>query len=197
MLSRGGQDPYVDAHDRYRAFREAAYNDVQDRLERHIRNDPKRFILGLRLVEIDDWAIHEWRRVWRSCHPGEPYDGNFPWDEIFRQIRSTPRRFSLAICANGVLYGLAAGMASRGSDNVTIRFIERRFGSNPLAGLVAPIAIEAAEAYAMVLGRHRIKLRNPVEGVRQRYLENGFSLDRSLFGATYLSREVYGHGDSS
>lgn len=87
---------------------------------------------------------------------------------------------------------MVAGMASRGSgsENVTIRFVERFFGHNPLAGLIFPVATEAAEAYAVASGRQKVKIKAPVAGAVPWYEANGFRRDRRIAGVDYLSREV-------
>jgi hypothetical protein len=134
--------------------------------------------------------------VWAAAHPGAGYDGNFPWDRIAAQVRSTPRHLSLAIWGNERLCGLAAGTASCGADNVTIRFLERFHGDNPLQGLILPLAAEAAEAYAVVLGKRRVKIKNPTQGATSWYIRNGFVLDKRIAGAPYLAREVEDGGST-
>jgi hypothetical protein len=104
---------------------------------------------------------------------------------------------SVAIWADGHLCGMAAGMASCGTDNVTLKFVERLFGDNPLRGLIVPIALEVAEAYAVALGKRRLQLRNPLPGALPWYAEQGFSLDQGIGGATYMARKVDEHGDGA
>jgi hypothetical protein len=183
-------DAYFEAHQRYEGYRRAAYEEAHAVIWPRVCAEQRWSIGRLELREIDMAALNAWQSEWRACHPGSKFDGDFPWDSIFRQIRNTPRHFSVSMWADGSLCGMAAGMASRGTDNVTLRFVERRFGYNPLQGLVLPLAIESAEAYAVVLGRRRLKLRNPLQGVMRWYDENGFSLDKTIAGATYMSRGV-------
>ena len=74
-------------------------------------------------------------------------------------------------------------MASRGPDNVTLKFIERFPGNNLMKGLIFPLALEAAEAYAVVIGRQRIRLKNPVAGAIPWYLRHDFTLDKRMGSA--------------
>ncbi|MBO4227569.1 hypothetical protein [Bradyrhizobium neotropicale] len=89
----------------------------------------------------------------------------FPWRRIMGQTRPYYRRFELALWHGGNLYGLAVGRASRGPDNVTIHFLERAGGNNPFAGYFAQIALDAADRYAKLIGRQRVKLKNPASGL--------------------------------
>ncbi|WP_029002586.1 hypothetical protein [Azorhizobium doebereinerae] len=114
----------------------------------------------------------------------------FPWRKLVGQNRPYLRRFELAVWYRDNLAALAIGRASRGPDNVTIHFVERSGGANPLAGWVALFAVEAADSYAKVIGRQRVKLKAPLAGVLPRYQAMGFRLAETINGATYYDRRV-------
>ena len=181
--------PYLAAHERYDGYRDEARAAVRERAFRWLLG-AGRDVQDLRLTDIDDAALAFWEWFWRPCHPGVHYDGDFPWDAIVDQIRTTPRRLELAIWADGTLCGLCAGMASKNASHVAIRFLERFHGDNPVRGFVMPIAVAYAEAYAIVLGRRELKIRNPTEGATPSYEELGFRLVTPRKCRHYLAREV-------
>lgn len=113
-----------------------------------------------------------------------------PWGQIVGQARPYLRRFTLAIWFEGRLYGLAVGRASRGKENVTIHYVERRSGQNPFAGWVAMIVSDVADNYGKILGSQWVKIRNPVAGAIPKYESLGFSLAGTYRGATYYQRRV-------
>jgi hypothetical protein len=131
-------------------------------------------------MHISDWALDE-------CA-----DWGFPWRKILGQTRPYLRRFEIAIWSDGRLLALAVGRASRGPDNVTIHFIERAPRDNPLAGFTLPIVVDAADNYAKILERQRVKVKDPKPWTIVRYENLGFSLAETYRKATYWDRRV-GH----
>jgi hypothetical protein len=120
----------------------------------------------------------------------EAEDWELPWSDIVGQIRPYLRRFTIAIWFEGKLYGLGAGRASRGKQNVTIHYVERRANPNPFAGWVALMVADAAENYGKILGSQVLRIRNPVSGAIERYERLGFSLAETYRGATYYQRKI-------
>jgi hypothetical protein len=66
------------------------------------------------------------------------------------------RRFEVAIWNGETLLALAVGKPSRGDDNVTLHFLERLVGNNPVASYVALIVADMAENYAKLLGNNEL-----------------------------------------
>jgi len=120
----------------------------------------------------------------------EAEDWELPWSDIVGQIRPYLRRFTIAIWFEGKLYGLGVGRASRGKQNVTIHYVERRTDPNPFAGWIALMVADAAENYGKILGSQVLRIRNPVSGVIKRYERLGFSLAETYRGATYYERKI-------
>jgi hypothetical protein len=120
----------------------------------------------------------------------EAKDWELPWNQIVGQVRPYLRRFTVAIWFEGLLYGLGAGKASRGKENVTIHYLERRPGENPFAGWVSLMVLDAAENYGKILGSQWVKVKNPVPEVIPKYESLGFSLAGTYRGATYYQRRV-------
>lgn len=131
-----------------------------------------------RLRDIDDAAIAA-AATWY-----------FPWKRIMGQTRPYFRRFEAALWCGGNLYGLVAGRASRGPDNITVHFLERASSDNPFAGYFARIAFDAADNYAKLIGRQRVKLKNPVAGVIPTYQAMNFSIAETIKGNIYYARQV-------
>lgn len=181
------REAYFAAHERYTGFQDQA-REVTEQIAREWAWD--RGIWSLRLAQIDDRALTYWDTRWHGFHPGPHYDGNFPWEAIRRQIQSTPRRFDLAIWANNVLCGLCAGMAGKKKNHVAINFLERFHGPNPLEGLIAPISVECARAYAIILGARLLKLRSPTDGALPTYEALGFQLVNPRKIVRYCQRKV-------
>ncbi len=120
----------------------------------------------------------------------EAKDWELPWDQIVGQIRPYLRRFTISIWFEGQLYGLGAGKASRGRQNVTVHYLERRPGENPFAGWASMIVLDAADNYGKILGSQWVRIKNPVPGVIPKYESLGFSLAGTYRGATYYERRV-------
>ncbi|KRR21926.1 hypothetical protein [Bradyrhizobium retamae] len=114
----------------------------------------------------------------------------FQWRRIMGQTRPFFRRFEAALWCNGNLYGLVVGRASRGPDNVTVHYLERAANDNPFAGFFAQIAVDAADNYAKLIGRQRVKLKNPVAGVIPTYQAMNFSIAETIKGNIYYARQV-------
>jgi hypothetical protein len=133
---------------------------------------------GLDLTAITDAALLE----------SENWE--FPWRRIVGQTRPYLRRFEIAIWVQGHLLALGIGRTSRGPDNVTIHYLERSRLENPIAGYVSIIVVDAADNYAKILGRQRVKLKEPSDKLVPKYEALGFSLAETYRGVKYWARRV-------
>lgn len=131
-----------------------------------------------RLTGIDDKAI-EIAAKW-----------SFPWQRIMGQARPYYRRFEVALWIDDNLCGLSVGRSSRGPDNVTIHFLERAAEDNPFMGFFSQIALDTADRYAKLIGRQRVKLKNPNPALVPKYQSLGFSVAETRKGNTYYDRQV-------
>jgi hypothetical protein len=177
----GAQEQAADSNARrYEIYRETARHITEDIIKvlamRTGLMPPEARIA--RLTAIDDHAIQA-AANWQ-----------FPWHRIMGQNRPYFRRFEVALWCQGNLYGMAVGRASRGPDNVTVHFLERSSGNNQFAGYFSQIALDAADRYAKLIGRQRVKLKNPAEGAIPKYAALGFSVAETLKGNTYWARQV-------
>lgn len=175
---------FAEAQSRYQGYRDAAFHLTWDEMRSVVPSG-----CDLRLMPIEERALSFWRAVHHlgHVHPS----GGFPWDRIFYQVRSTPRRFDVAIWDGDILCGLCVGMASRGDSNITVKWVERlETHPNALAGLVAEIALTAAEHYAKVLGKKSVRLKNPLPGTEGLYQSMRFSLVPTSKSTIYYERAV-------
>ena len=67
---------------------------------------------------------------------------------------------------------------------LTLHFVERLQGDNPLAGYTLTIVVDAADNFAKVIGRQRVKIKDPDPGTIVRYKKLGFSLAETYRGVT-------------
>lgn len=174
---------FLEAHSRYQGFRDAAFHATWACVSRLVPQG------NLRVMPINREALSFWQAV-RSFGFLDPR-GGFPWDRIYDQLISTPRRFDVAIWSGSLLCGMAAGKASRGDENVTIKWMERfPIPDDPLKSWVATTAFTAADHYAKILGRQYLMIRNPLPGTQALYQAHRFVLAPARHGATYYARAV-------
>jgi hypothetical protein len=177
-------EAYIEAHSRYQGYRDAAFHLTWECMQ------PRLPGVDLKVLPINELALHFWGEIIRPL--GLTYEaGGFRWDQIFQQIRTTPRRFDVAIWDGSVLCGMAAGKASRGGENVTVKWLERfAIPSAPLRGTLGLTALTAAESYAKIIERQWVMIRNPLPGAAPLYEKLGFELAPSRFGTPYYGRPV-------
>lgn len=174
---------FLDAHSRYQGYRDAAFHQTWLAISGRVGGH------DIRILPINQEAMAFWQAI--SSFGATFRSGGFPWDHIFDQLYTTPRRFDIAIWDGPVLCGMAAGKASRGNENVTIKWMERFANpGDPLRGWIATTVFTAADHYAKILGRQYLMLRNPLPGTEALYRSHGFSLAPSRFGVPYYQRLV-------
>ncbi|MBU1393886.1 MAG: hypothetical protein KJ856_10205 [Gammaproteobacteria bacterium] len=132
----------------------------------------------IRLTEITMNALDARINNWEQ-HPDperqildDPEDWRTTTD---RYKRDHPTRLELAIWYDDTLCGLMLGKPSEGRLVVKINFIEGAF-ENPLKGMILPIATQCAELFASFIGAPWVGIQDPLDGVRWRYEELGFTL---------------------
>ena len=177
-----------EANLRYEALRLAAREATREKVHL-LADDPIAVAAAnISLTEISEVALRQWSERW-TAHPC-PHGGNFDWPRLRAEFRPYINRFEVAVWAFGTLCGMALGRPSSGRDNLTLHFLERYWGENPLAGSVASIVFDAADNYARVLGRQWLKIKNPFSGAIPRYERLGFSVAQGIGQHTYYAREI-------
>lgn len=177
-------EAYHEAFHRYQGTRDAVYDLTWTALHAKVPTG-----CDLRVMPIDQAALSYWAALTRfgAIHP----KGGFPWDEIFQQIRSTPKRFDVAIWDGQHLSGMACGMPSKGDSYVTVKWLEGFVSKDAgLQGMIAETALTAAEHYAFLLGKKYVCIKQPLPGTEPLYRGLGFEQDTSKKRNQYYIREV-------
>lgn len=179
------------AEARYEGLRAAARHATQeasaDVLPQHGWRDAP---FELSLCPIDAAALNFWEAWWHGKQYNNGGPVGFSWDLLAVHFRKRPKRFEVALWGGSTLCALAVGLPSRGEDNLTLHFLERYWGTNPISGYIAPIVIDAADNYAAILGKRSLKIKNPVRGAVHIYETLGFELATSGIVHSYYAREV-------
>lgn len=179
-----------EAETRYTGYRDSVYHVTYESW----RSQVNRPDVDLRLYSIEDDALQQCEQLW-TIFPRQSHPPTFPWREILNFERRTPRRFELAIWNGSLLCGLVIGRASRSNigpeSNVTITLLQ---GAPPeinlLKGYIAPIAIDAALAYATILGRPMVYVKDPLPAVMNYYQEFDFKVAKRRCKGLYLGRQT-------
>jgi hypothetical protein len=177
---------FHDAIDRYEGYRLGVFDFVESALHTRVVDDNVYAALSgvhIRLGPITDAAARSW-----SATAQNP---TFPWPTLQRQFSPYIDRFEVAVWGDGQVCGLAYGRPSKGAGNVTIHFVERVGGvNNPLKGYIIPIVADTATAYAHLLGKEAVKVKDPVPEAVASYMAVGFVPAPSIGRVTYLERRV-------
>lgn len=183
---------YRNAEDTYQGLRDAVYDHIWSKFHPSIN------ALGcdLRIFPIDEAALQQVETLWghvRDPRRPEPFE----WREIFRQVRTTPRRFDMAIWNGSLLSGLVVGKASRGAPcrstdpNLTLSYLQAAPRAiNSMRGHIAVLTLEAALAYATLLDRKMLYLRSPLPAVVPFYQRYGFSIVSRKNHGMYMGLKV-------
>jgi GNAT superfamily N-acetyltransferase len=181
---------YKDAEERHRGYRDAVFELVWRSWQAHLSGRQ----LDIRLTPINEGALQQVESIWPLLHaPQRP--APFRWREIYNQVRTTPRRFDMAIWNGSMLCGLVVGKASRGDgsgdSNVTIRYLQRAPDLiNPLKGSVAAMAFDGAAAYGTYLDRRMLYLKSPLPPVVPFYEKFGFSFVKRRGSCLYMGLAI-------
>lgn len=189
-MQNDGASTRADAEERYGGYRDAVYHHIFDNWAPVVQS----LGVDLRLFPIDEGALQQVEETWHATQvPDRP--APFKWRDIFRFEERTPRRFEMAIWNGSLLCGLTIGRASRsryGDDsNVTITFLQAAPGPiNKLKGYIAPSALDAASAYATILGRPVVFIKDPLPEVRPYYEAFDFTVAKRRCKGLYLGKKT-------
>jgi hypothetical protein len=178
-------EAYHQAFDRYQGKRDAVFDLTWTDLRNKVPVG-----CDLKVMPINEAALSYWAALKRfdSLHP----QGGFPWDEIYRQVHNKPKRFDVAIWDGQHLCGMACGMPSQGDFYLTVKWLEGFLSpnGNGLKGMVAEIALTAAEHYAFLLEKKYVCIKHPLPGTTSLYRGFGFEQDTGKKRSKYYIREV-------
>lgn len=112
----------------------------------------------------------------------------YPWDHIPDWKRKDAKGLDLAIWYGQNLCGLCYATPRRSALCLKVVLLQSDpYRSHPLRGLIAPIAILAADFYARMLGCREIEIQAPDPNVVFYYRDLGFDFDHNNRLVIYLS----------
>jgi len=112
----------------------------------------------------------------------------YPWDHIPDWKRKDAKGLDLAIWYGQNLCGLCYATPRRSALCLKVVLLQSDPDrSHPLRGLIAPIAILAADFYARMLGCREIEIQDPDPNVVFYYRDLGFDFDHNNRLVIYLS----------
>lgn len=122
-----------------------------------------------------------------KCHLWEGA-ANYPWDRIPEWKRKDPKGFDLAIWYGQNLCSLCYATPRRSAICLKIILLQGDPDrSHPLRGLIAQIAILAADFYGRMLGCRAIEIQEPDPKVIFYYRYPGFDFDQNNRLVMYLN----------
>jgi hypothetical protein len=166
----GGADEFVFAHERYASLRWEAFTIT---IEQARAKGVVTAHETLTPITLDALRAH--RTQWDTRHwTGH---GGWNWEEKARRYARKPRAFHAALWSGQTLCGLCVGSVCKSKAHLTLHFMESAPDpGHPLRGSVMEVMFAAARSYALALRVPRIYLREPLRGVRERYIGFGFAL---------------------
>lgn len=122
-----------------------------------------------------------------KCHLWEGV-ANYPWERIPEWKRKDAKGLDLAIWYEQNLCGLCYATPRRSAICLKIVLLQGDPDKlHPLRGLIAPVALLAAEFYARMLECREIEIQDPDPNVVFYYRELGFDFDQTNRLVIYLS----------
>jgi hypothetical protein len=137
-------------------------------------------------------AIAEFKRSWLPRYAKPRAYGQWDWEhEILPRYARDLDAFRLAIWSDDVLCGLALGTVTRNRKRVILNFVAGSPDpSHPLKGTILLSAIAAADMYGRGLDASRLDIADPAPGLLKTYQALGFTVAKTVAGATYCSRAI-------
>jgi hypothetical protein len=149
-------------------------------------------IFGTDIGNALDFAENEWAPLYKEdTHPGFSRS----WKNLAYSFANAPDHFDLAIWQQvndrQVLVAMALGNPSNARTHLTVKWAERYFGHNHLAGRALWPILTCAEEYAKLLGSKRVLLKDPVDPAKyERYGYARYRHPDVAHGGNYLCKEV-------
>ena len=164
---------------RYREMRRLVFQQAQEELAEAG--------IGVDLRPIDATALEAFR-AW------PPRRVAWPWPDLAADWRKGhPDRFELAVWSGGTLCALAMGRPSPKAAHMSLHYLEANTEpGHPLRRQVAFVVFTALDIYATALGKHELRLVDPLPAVIPFYCspKMGFELVRPRGEAPYCRRSI-------
>jgi hypothetical protein len=155
----------------------------------------KRLQKEIRITSINPEALNTWQQSWTSISTRTPPNGGWDWRfKLSESSRKYSKRLvSIAVWGkNNYLCGLAICYKSKGNQVLNIHYIEGSPDeSHPLKGFVLNIIDTILKEYGGLIKTKKIRILNPVDGLKNFYLSQGYTLSKkSLFGSEYCEKGI-------
>lgn len=141
-------------------------------------------------------AIEFSQNEWPKYYGPDTHEGfEDSWEKLNYRYLPQKDHFDLAIwqVVDGiqVLVALAIGNPSSARTHLTIKWVERFYGHNYLAGRALWPILTCAEEYAKLLGCERVLIKDPVDsGKYERYGYAKYRHPYVAHGGDYLAKEL-------
>ena len=146
------------------------------------------------ITEINPEALIVWEKTWESKNTRQPPDGGWDWKYKTNQFskRYKKRLMSIAIWTNNELCGLALCRISKGSEVISICYIEGSpIEQHPLSGYVFQIVQMICLEYADIKKSKTIRIEEPIDSLINFYKSQGYLLNKKLlFGKKFLIKDL-------
>jgi hypothetical protein len=148
----------------------------------------------VRMADCDRHALSVWRTTWKEPHFSG--SGGWNWESLLRRAWRDPAALHLALWSERTLCGLVVGRASRPLPDgrrlrISIECMESApVLDHPLRGVIAFLAIDAAERYGRAFGAERLRIVEPLPGVLGLYARYGFAPVWEQGHAVYCERRI-------
>lgn len=149
-------------------------------------------ILGREKGDALKFATEEWPKYYSE----ETHNGfEESWERLTYRYLPRKDHFDLAIWQEidgiQVLVALALGNPSHARTHLTVKWIERYYGENYLAGRALWPILTCAEEYGKLLGCERVLLKDPVDSKKyERYGYKPYHHPQVAHGGEYLGKEL-------
>jgi len=111
----------------------------------------------------------------------------YPWESVPNWKCKDPKGLDLAIWSGQKLCGLCYATPRKSTICIKIVLLQSHPDrSHPLRGLIAPMALLAADTYARIIGCNEIEIQEPDPNVVPYYQKLGFSFDKNNRLVIYL-----------
>jgi hypothetical protein len=152
--------------------------------------------IKISITEIDEQTLNSWTQTWKQNNQRKPPNGGWDWDYKTKDMskKYEKRLISIAIWVdNTTLCGLALCQRSKGSETISIHYIERSpDNTEPLKGYIFKIVEAICLEYAILTKKTKtIRIIQPVDNLIALYQENGFKAHKKLLsGRKYCEKFV-------
>lgn len=149
-------------------------------------------VMGTEVGDALHFAATEWPEHYG---PGTHTGFSVSWEKLAYRFWHEPDHFDLAIWQHvgdrPVLVALALGSASHARTHLTVKWVERYFGPNQLAGRALFAILTCAEEYAKLLGSKRVLVKDAVDPAKYgKYGYTPYYHPNVAYGGNYLGKEL-------